>query len=103
MNPGNLAAIAYGILALVGGIMGYAKANSKVSLASGSISGILLVVSGLLSWFGQSWGLILAAAIAGVLVVVFSVRLVKTRKFMPAGMMLIAGIAALVAIATQLS
>jgi uncharacterized membrane protein (UPF0136 family) len=37
-------------------------------------------------------------AIASALIIVFVIRLVKTRKFMPAGIMIIAGVATLGAV-----
>ncbi|BBD66738.1 hypothetical protein NIES4072_59870 [Nostoc commune NIES-4072] len=95
MNLSIIAAFAYGILAIAGGIMGYIQARSKVSLLSGSISGLLLLLAAYFQLQGQSWGSILAVIVTGVLVVVFAVRLAKTRKFMPAGLMTILGILAL--------
>ncbi|MGF1538701.1 MAG: TMEM14 family protein [Elainellaceae cyanobacterium] len=96
MTIGILAAIAYGILAIVGGVMGYKSAGSKPSLISGVISGVLLILGGILQLAGVLWGEILAAIVAAVLVVVFAVRLAKTRRFMPAGLMLVAGVLVLV-------
>lgn len=102
MNPGIIAAIAYGILAIVGGIIGYVQAQSKASLISGTISGLLLILGGVMQLQGQAWGLILATVVTAVLVIVFTVRLTKTRKFMPAGLMTILGVAALVVMVKQL-
>ena len=90
-----VAAIAYGILAIVGGILGYLKVQSKPSLISGIVSGGLLVVGGIAAAQGTSWGLTLATIVTIALIIVFGWRLWKTRKFMPAGLMLIAGVAAL--------
>jgi uncharacterized membrane protein (UPF0136 family) len=87
-----IAAIAYGTLALVGGILAYTKVHSKPSLVSGVISGVLLITSGLIQLQGLSWGAALSLVLTSLLVVVFSIRLVKTRKFMPAGLMLLAGL-----------
>lgn len=98
MNPGIISAIAYGILAIIGGIIGYIQAQSKVSLISGSISGLLLIFGGVMQLQGQAWGLILATVVTAVLVIVFAVRLAKTRKFMPAGLMSVLGVATLVVI-----
>lgn len=95
MDLGIIATIAYGILAIVGGLIGYVQASSKASLISGSISGLLLIVSGVMQLLGQAWGLILATIVTAVLIIVFAVRLAKTRKFMPAGLMTILGVAAL--------
>ena len=92
MNFSIIAAIAYGLLALLGGIMGYIKVKSKASLISGTTSGILLICAAIASLVGQGWGIFMAAAITVVLIVVFVIRFVKTRKFMPAGLMIVAGI-----------
>ena len=103
MNLGTAAAIGYGILTLVGVIMGYVKAKSQASLISGLVSGSLLIFAGSAQLMGQSWGLTLAAAISAVLAIVFIVRLVKTQKFMPAGMLILASLASLGAIVYEIS
>lgn len=103
MDIGTTAAIGYGILTLVGGIMGYVKAKSQASLISGIVSGLLLILAGTAQLLGQSWGLTLAAAISAVLAIVFIVRLVKTKKFMPAGMLILASLASLGAIVYEIS
>jgi len=56
MNLSVTAAIAYGMLALIGGIIGYFQANSQVSLLSGVFSGLLLFVAAYLQRQGQTWG-----------------------------------------------
>ncbi|MGB7440424.1 MAG: TMEM14 family protein [Coleofasciculaceae cyanobacterium] len=95
MNPAIAAPLAYGILAMVGGVIGYLKVKSKMSIISGVISGLLLVFGAILQLQGHSWGLTLAAIVAAALVIVFTIRLAKTRKFMPAGLMMIAGVVSL--------
>ncbi len=103
MNLGVVAAIAYGILAIVGGIIGYVQAKSKASLISGIISGLLLVTAGVMQLQGQGLGLILAIVVTITLVIVFAIRLAKTRKFMPAGLMTALGVAALVLMLKQMT
>jgi uncharacterized membrane protein (UPF0136 family) len=95
MNPGIIAAIAYGLLALIGGILAYRKVQSKASLISGAISGALLILGGILQLQGISFGSTLSLIVTAALIIVFGIRLAKTRKFMPAGLMIIAGIASL--------
>lgn len=95
MNLAVFAAIAYGLLAFCGGIFGYVRAQSKPSLISGCVSGILLLIAAWLLLQNLAIGLILARIVTLVLIVVFAIRLVKTKKFMPAGIMLIAGAIAL--------
>lgn len=88
----------YGILAIAGGAIGYKQAGSKVSLISGIISGLLLIIGAYLLFGGSSAGATLAAIVSVVLIVVFGIRLAKTRKFMPAGLMIILGIVNVVAL-----
>lgn len=102
MNPGVVAAIAYGVLAIVGGILGYAQAKSKISLLAGCGCGVLLLLSALLQLQGLAWGLGLAAIVTVILLVAFLMRWLKTRKFMPAGLMLILGVPSLGVIISEL-
>lgn len=92
----KIAVILYGLLSIVGGVIGYKTAGSKVSLISGGISGVLLLVGGIASFLGQSWGLILATIITAILIIVFIARLLKTKKFMPAGLMIMGGVIVLI-------
>ena len=91
-----IAASSYGILSIIGGIIGYKSAGSKVSLISGTISGLLLLTAAFVQLQGQAWGLTLAVIITSILMVVFAIRLAKTRKLMPAGLMVILGLVTLV-------
>ncbi|MEH1819880.1 MAG: TMEM14 family protein [Nostoc sp.] len=102
MNLGIVAAFAYGILAIVGGIIGYIQARSIVSLLSGSISGLLLIIAAFFQLQGHAWGSILAVLVTAIFVVFFVFRLVKTRKFMPAGLMTILGMLALAVMVNQI-
>ncbi|HEY9738110.1 MAG TPA: TMEM14 family protein [Trichocoleus sp.] len=96
MSLGALAAIAYGVLAIVGGIMGFAQVRSKASLISGLVSGLLLIVGGWLWGQGSAVGPILSLIVTVALVVVFIGRYRKTQKLMPAGLMIALGAVALV-------
>jgi len=99
MNIAATATIVYGLIALVGGIVGYTKSQSKASLISGSISGILLLGAGGLQLNGFDWGKWLGLAITSALIVVFIVRWVKTQKLIPALPMIVAGVLSAIAIA----
>lgn len=96
MNLAIAVSFLYGLLLLIGGIYGYLKARSKPSLISGVISGLLLIIAGIIQLQNLSWGLILAQVLTIVLVIVFAIRLIKTRKFMPAGLLLVLSVASLV-------
>ena len=89
------ATIAYGLLSGLGGIWGYIKSQSKPSLISGCLSGILLLVAAAMQIRGSNLGLLFSRIIILLLVAVFTIRLTKTGKFMPSGIMLIAGVIAL--------
>ncbi len=102
MNVAIIAAIAYGILAIVGGVMGYMQAQSKISLLAGCGCGLLLLVSAGVQVQGQAWGLLAAIGVTVILLLAFVSRLLKTRKFMPAGLMLILGVPALGVMISQL-
>ncbi|MFK8181770.1 MAG: TMEM14 family protein [Phormidesmis sp.] len=82
----------YGLLSIGGGAMGYQKARSQVSLISGLISGLLLLIGAYLLFGGVLAGLFLSGVVSLLLVIVFVIRLVKTKKFMPAGLMVAFGI-----------
>ncbi len=88
----------YGILAIVGGAIGYKQAGSQASLISGLVSGLLLLIGAYLLFGGSLSGALLAGVVSSVLVIVFSIRLAKTRKFMPAGLMIILGVINLIAL-----
>jgi uncharacterized membrane protein (UPF0136 family) len=96
MTVSAIAALVYGVLALVGGWMGYQQASSKASLISGTITGILLLLASFGLLRGLSWGLWLGIAVTLLLLVTFVVRLIKTRKVMPAGLMVTAGVVTLI-------
>ncbi|GAA6624166.1 TMEM14 family protein [Scytonema sp. NUACC26] len=103
MTLGIVAALVYGILVILGGIIGYFKSNSTISLVSGILSGVLLLLAAFVQFQGQSWGAILASGVTAFLVVFFAFRLAKTRKFMPAGLMIILGTLALAIMVKQLA
>ncbi len=89
------AILIYGVLVLLGGVLGYAKAQSKPSLISGVVFGVLLLVSGWLMLEARAWGWYLAIVLAGFLTAFFVVRFKNTRKFMPAGLMVVLSVAAI--------
>jgi uncharacterized membrane protein (UPF0136 family) len=84
----------YAVLVFAGGLMGYLKAGSKVSLISGVASAVVLAAA---FWRAQSYGvqgLWIATGVAALLTIVFLIRFLKTRSFMPSGMMLLLSLTA---------
>ena len=65
------------------------KAGSKISLIMGLVSGSLVLIGDLVMHFNPKAGLLFLMVVAGLLVVSFVQRVLKTKKMMPAGMLLI--------------
>ncbi|WP_017326374.1 TMEM14 family protein [Synechococcus sp. PCC 7336] len=97
-----IAIVVYAILVAVGGAIGFLKSNSKISLISGLGSAAVLIVARIVASNSPSAGLGIALACAIVLAIVFAVRLRKTKKLMPAGVMIVASAIAAVLFAVAL-
>jgi uncharacterized membrane protein (UPF0136 family) len=81
----------YIVLLIVGGLIGFFKGKSKVSLImSAAFAAALSLCAAGIIFYPYVADILLAA-----LIVVFAMRLSKTKKFMPAGMMLIITLLAL--------
>ncbi len=81
-------AFAYGILTLIGGVIGYLTKGSTASLISGSVSGLLILLSAFALLKGKMFGYYGLLGLSGILTIVFVMRLLKTHAFMPSGLML---------------
>jgi uncharacterized membrane protein (UPF0136 family) len=85
--------VGYGVLVLVGGIIGFAKAKSRASLIAGIVFASLLgVAAGLLAS-----GSVVAAAALGLVCTLaligrFLPAFVRTKKVMPAGVVVAGGV-----------
>jgi uncharacterized membrane protein (UPF0136 family) len=85
----------YIILLLAGGLIGFFKAKSKVSLITSVLFAALLILTTLRGVFQPGFALGLANVILVVLLLVFTLRLARTKKFMPSGLILAATVAVL--------
>ena len=95
--------IVFGILTIAGGIVGYVKAGSVVSIIAGSISGLLLLVAAWLMPDRQAAGLIIALVVSVLLAGQFVPKFFSTHRVMPAGLMsLLSVLGIVVAIAAWL-
>ncbi len=101
MTPLSLAAVYYFVFATltqIGGIIGFIKAKSKASLIAGLVSGALLDFAGILliinperTKIGLGVGLVVTLLLLGR----FAPAFLRTKKFMPAGMIFFLGLISL--------
>ncbi|HEY3861178.1 MAG TPA: TMEM14 family protein [Verrucomicrobiae bacterium] len=84
----------YIALLFAGGLMGFIKANSKISLITSSIFAALLALCAL----GIIKPFYIADILVGLLLVIFGMRFAKGKKFMPSGLMLALSAAMLAAL-----
>jgi uncharacterized membrane protein (UPF0136 family) len=91
MHP-NTVLWTYIVLLVIGGLIGFLKAKSQVSL----IMSVAFAAALSLCAAGVIFQPYVADILLAALLVVFGLRLVKTRKFMPAGLMLVITVLVLV-------
>ncbi|MCE0497941.1 MAG: TMEM14 family protein [Methylacidiphilales bacterium] len=85
----------YGALLIVGGVMGYVKAKSVPSVAAGVICGLIAFLLGAnYTWHDAPYA---ALVLALVLIFLMGRRYLRTRKAMPA--LLIVGLSVIVVLA----
>ena len=77
----------FGLLTIAGGIMGYLKAGSVISVVAGAVSGALLLLAALLLPEHRVPGLIIGLVVSLLLAIQFAPKFFSTGKLMPAGMM----------------
>jgi uncharacterized membrane protein (UPF0136 family) len=82
----------YIVLLVVGGLIGYLKASSKVSLIVSACAAAILI----LCQIGVIFERRMIDIVLAILLVVFAWRLAESKKFMPAGLMIVLTIATLV-------
>jgi uncharacterized membrane protein (UPF0136 family) len=86
----------YALLLGVGGLIGYLKAGSRPSLIAGMTSAVAAVIALALSVANNRLGVPLGLLLSIVLFLLFSYRYaVKTRKFMPSGLLAVASLVVL--------
>ncbi|HEX8077353.1 MAG TPA: TMEM14 family protein [Chthoniobacterales bacterium] len=87
IGPAKIYFIVFGLLTIVGGVIGFVKVGSTPSLIAGSISGIALLVAAFLLPANAAIGLIIAGVVSIALAGKFIPDFMKSGKVMPAGMM----------------
>ena len=87
MEAGKIYFIVFGVLTIIGGIVGYVKAGSVASIIAGSITGVLLLVGAFLLPEHRAAGLATALIISLLLAAQFIPKLLRTGRVLPAGIM----------------
>ena len=85
--PAKIYFMIFGLLTIVGGVMGYVKAGSTASIIAGGISGIALIVAAYVLPSNVVLGLAIGALVSILLAGRFIPAFIKTGKIMPAGLM----------------
>jgi uncharacterized membrane protein (UPF0136 family) len=96
LGPAKIYFIVFGILTIVGGIIGYASKGSMASIVAGSVSGILILLAAFLLPDKATAGLLLGGVVSLLLAGRFLPVFIRTGDFMPAGMMSILSVIGLV-------
>jgi uncharacterized membrane protein (UPF0136 family) len=87
IGPAKIYFIIFGLLTIVGGVIGYVKAGSTASIIAGGISGIALLVAAFLIPGNTAVALIIAGIVSLLLAGRFIPNFMQTGKMMPAGLM----------------
>jgi uncharacterized membrane protein (UPF0136 family) len=77
----------YAVLVLIGGFIGYVKAASIFSLATGVAASLVLALSAFAMITNRIQGFYVSLFVSALLCVFFVYRFVITTKFLPAGLM----------------
>lgn len=83
MNWLTIAVFVYSTLIILGGVFGYLKAGSVMSLVTSIVAGVLLDVAAVISLKNQTVGFSIAAVVALTLAAFFGYRLAQTGNLMP--------------------
>jgi uncharacterized membrane protein (UPF0136 family) len=87
IGPAKIYFIIFGVLTIVGGVIGYMKAGSAASIIAGAISGLALLLAAYLLPGNAPLGLGIAGIVSIALAVKFIPAFMNTGKVMPVGLM----------------
>jgi uncharacterized membrane protein (UPF0136 family) len=87
MEAARIYFVVFGLLTIVGGIIGYVKAGSTASIVAGAITGVLLLVAAFLLPQQTLIALSIAVIVSLLLAAQFIPKFLRTGRVMPAGLM----------------
>jgi uncharacterized membrane protein (UPF0136 family) len=87
IGPAKIYFIIFGLLTIIGGVIGYVKAGSTISIISGAIAGIALIVAAFLLPGNVAAGLVIAGLVSVLLAGRFIPHFMKSGKIMPDALM----------------
>ena len=87
IGPAKIYFIIFGLLTIVGGVIGYVKAGSTASIIAGAIAGIALIVAAFLLPGNAALGLIVAGIVSVLLAGRFIPHFMQSGKIMPDALM----------------
>lgn len=87
IGPAKLYFIIFGVLTIIGGIIGFTTKGSVASIVAGSISGILLLGGAFMLPNNATAGLAITGVVSILLAGRFVPAFIKSGDLMPAGMM----------------
>lgn len=86
-NISNFISIIYAVLLIVGGAIGFLKAKSIISLISGALSGLLVLLAYKFGTRDPKSAYLYIAAISLCLAIFFLIRYSASQVFIPSGLM----------------
>ncbi len=87
LGPAKIYFIIFGLLTIIGGIIGYVSKGSLPSIIAGSVSGLALIAAAFLLPNNVVAGLAVGGLVSLLLAGRFIPAFIKTGSVMPAGMM----------------
>lgn len=102
MTSSALTLAIYGLLILIGGIIGHIQAKSTISLVMGLIFGVMIMGSAFALYQKKRASIWISLSLVLLLDAFFSYRFFKTLKFMPSGLMMLLSLATLLVLVKQL-
>lgn len=98
MRFNGIVVVIYALLVVIGGMIGFIKANSVPSLVMGMTFALGLLLSAVAMVKGIKNGYYAAIALTAILIAFFGYRYVITQQIMPAGFMSILSIVVIIAL-----